>query len=250
MTDQTRVAAGIPTGGQFAAQKRPDSEVSLAPPQAELTGAVIARPYLFSDELPPLPDAVSAPHNVKAWFDEGGDGDLFVAATFTHDGKEFTVSVGQDAAGDFNDSITDGSESTPLTADDDARITEWLYAVHSRVAATDHTVITAARDALLDEAVQVALGRREPKLIATPAADLDHFSEGAPFGAQRAHQMLAAGGYIDDSDERGEAFTYAIADALANLRHLADQEGLDFAALDRQAYGYYSDEAAQARNGG
>lgn len=40
-----------------------------------------------------------------------------------------------------------------------------------------------------------------------------------------------------------------ITDALADLRHLAQAEGVDFYACDKRAYGHYSTEVVEAREG-
>ena len=41
------------------------------------------------------------------------------------------------------------------------------------------------------------------------------------------------------ADEGGDA---GIIDTLANLRHLCDRDGMDFAELDRMAYNHYLEE--------
>lgn len=48
--------------------------------------------------------------------------------------------------------------------------------------------------------------------------------------AERAQQA------VDLQEEGGDT---GIVDLLANLRHLCDREGLDFAKLDRMAYAHY-----------
>lgn len=56
--------------------------------------------------------------------------------------------------------------------------------------------------------------------------------------AMRAHKALAANGTGQSTHSDEEA----IIDLLANLRHLCDLRGLDFAKLDRVAYSHYVEE--------
>lgn len=56
--------------------------------------------------------------------------------------------------------------------------------------------------------------------------------------AMRAHKALAANGTGQSTHNDAEAIT----DLLANIRHLCDLRGLDFAKLDRVAYSHYVEE--------
>ncbi len=46
-----------------------------------------------------------------------------------------------------------------------------------------------------------------------------------------------------------EDYSLAITDLLANIRHLCDMKGLDFALLDGDAYEHYTQEVVQGQTG-
>lgn len=64
-------------------------------------------------------------------------------------------------------------------------------------------------------------------------------------------EIAAARAYASWAAHRPDPFAHtlqdALTDSLADLRHLADAAGLDFAAIDRTAYRHYSDELYEAR---
>lgn len=250
MTDQIkRVAAGVPAGGEFAAHNRPDADLQLERDRARanLYGAVAVSSPLFWEELPTWPANVPEPElSVVEWDDEPG--------TFTLYGKmgegRNLVTVGVYRQGeDVLNTIDDGLEDTPYDEETEEQIVAYLSAVRQRVELVDSQILSAARAKFEGEMLDIALGRYEQPAIPTPTQPLSMAGDSIETARVRAHQMLAAHGYIDQGEGPKEAMQQAIADAMANLRHLADQHGIDFDEVASKADAYYDTELIDARFG-
>lgn len=238
-----RVAAGVSAGGEFAAHNRPDANVLLdRPGHAELYRAVPVRPPLFDESLPAWPAHVPQPEiSLLSWDD---DYTFSVYATMG-EGRDF-VSVSEwSQQGDEHDSITSGDELTPYDDDTNEAILAYLHTVRQRVTAVDSMIISAARGAYASEVLDIVQSRCEQPAIATPLPTAAH-EDPIVTARVRAHQMLAAHGYIDQGEEPKEAMQQAIADAIANLRHLGEEHGLEFDEIEDKAVRYYDAEISEA----
>lgn len=71
--------------------------------------------------------------------------------------------------------------------------------------------------------------------------DLDHVPD-ALWGISKRHCRQSAQRVLRQITVDPIEVEFNILDALANLRHLCDALGLDFANLDRVAYRHYADE--------
>lgn len=154
MTEISRVGSGVPTGGQFAAHDRQESEAALPSPIAiEIPASTISLPA-HNNVLPPYPEQLGTPA-VQFGFGDDHPGTLYgyFEVADTH------VTVWVDEYGDRGNSISDGSEETGWDPEDDEQFVEWAHAVTARAAQDAQLIIgasfvTAVERALVENATR------------------------------------------------------------------------------------------------
>lgn len=172
MTNDARVPAGVPTGGQFAVQNRPEADVRL--PEGNTDVVAVTTAVQLSDrltQLAPYPAGLPEPTVSFDWSDSGTfetyvdvDGHSYIFWNDFYDGWQNNI-----------DHDPQWGEPWPFPDVDEDRFTEWANSVAER---TD-TLVAAAGLKLytpqLRDAIQAtALGKayQAPAVNATAAVDV------------------------------------------------------------------------------
>lgn len=193
MTEQNRVAAGVPTGGQFAGHDRAEADIALPglPHEKTLALPAFATLYLDDEPLPEYPASLPEP-SVYFEFD---DGRVETHITIGED----TICFWESDHGLLNTVADNDNPLTVAEGDDEieAAVLEWGEAVHRRI---DDLAYNITIDAVTPNTAKLI----ELALRSTP--DSEPPTRGAKFLAAQARvaeaklleQRLAAAAIADE----------------------------------------------------
>jgi hypothetical protein len=237
MTNDKRVSAGIPTGGEFAAHDRAESPVALRARPSDIVIPLVV-PVILTERQPinGYPVSLPAPENVS--FTEGDESSA-IYLNMTVEGVEFFVWSDED--GDPRDSFDDDDdELPPWSGDVHCELLDWAHATQRAVEEDFHTATGAAMSSTLPDAIIANALGRGATAIRSGYTDVEDVAP-VDFAVKRVTQQFAASNGAEDDYEN-------VQDALTDLVHYARTKGLDigelFTAATRMAATEYRESQA------
>lgn len=155
MDHQNRIAAGVPTGGQFAPQRRAEAAVNLPAPEVTMSGTMS---FTFTKELEPLPVwPAHLPAPEIAW----GLGDTSpdeVYVTMHVDDEAVTV---WNNGADSGDSVYAGEEPTGWDNETTDAVIDYGHALRKRLTVAAWSAAYVAVETFEKQITDAVLERAE-----------------------------------------------------------------------------------------
>lgn len=236
MTNDARIPAGVPTGGQFAAQNRPEGDVQLPSPSKAVIVPIVGQLSLDESYFEPLPDYPASLPEAEVAIDWDGGARAYIVV----DGQGFTFwGVDHGDTTETYNSISDTGDTTDWDEETEDAFVEWGTAVWERIDASVYDAQMKAVSGEVQAAIlDVAVGRpyqRQNAVYTTAEMEHDAPKRAVTRAADGLSRWFTSGDGEDVDD-------YTVQGAVSDLRHYADTLGIDWSELLEAANRTYTDE--------